>query len=140
MVAQVFLPQPPRKEGREVGPRELLDWAWRFFQALGVDSRVLIAADQYRDPGTIDTADLPAATDRDAVTISSAQAVANAAMNLALAIVANTRTGTFTASDLTIGTTITFGTKMPDANYKVALTRVGATGAPAAGSDEIATV
>jgi hypothetical protein len=137
-MAQPFLPQPPRAgAGGQLDARALVDWSWRFFQALAIDNEVLIRANEFADPGTFDPASLPDPTD---TTVAKAQNTGNAAWLLARAISDGIRTGAVTVAGAAASAAVPFTSAYPDAAYRIVLTRTASAGAPAAAADDVTAV
>ena len=87
MAGSPFLPQPPRMgRDQQSDQRALIDWTWKFFQALAVDNEVLVRATEYADPGVFDAANLPTPT---GTTVAQAQLTANNAYLLAALLAAS---------------------------------------------------
>lgn len=138
MATSPFLPQPPRMgRDQQSDQRALIDWTWKFFQALAVDNEVLVRATEYADPGVFDSANLPTPT---GTTVAQAQLTANNAYLLAALIFGNLRAGSLTIADANTTGTVTFATAMADTTYRVVAMRTGVVGSPAASSDAVASV
>lgn len=138
MANSPFLPQPPRLgRDQQSDQRAILDWMWKFFQALSVDNSVLVRATEYADPGVFDASNLPTPT---GTTVAQAQLTANNAYLLAAVLAASIRSGSVTIADANTTGAVTFVTPMADANYRVVAVRTGASGVIAASSDVVASV
>ena len=128
--AKQFAPTPPRQGDQ----RTLNEYLYRLFQNVFVDKTVLVAEVENAAPATLNPDALPDPTE---ATIAQAQQVANAAYAL---LRDNFKAGTFTVSGASASAVVQFSRAFADTNYFVTATRRAITGAPAVGSDQIATI